>query len=354
MQRLLKLFFYYFMKYYMQVFIRLFFGRVEIVGKHKIPKGKPIIYSCNHQNAFMDALIIGALSPVRITSMTRSDVFHKTLSWFMDALQMLPIYRMRDGIDQLAKNEAVFEKIRSLLRDNRAILIFSEGNHGNDYFLRPLTKGSSRMAFEAMEKMPEKDIQIVPIGLNYFHHQRPGHKLTVVFGDGIPVKNHFPSYEEHPVRGANLLKKEIAFGMRECLLIPEETEDYEERRAYINRQNERIGFHELRKRINLKDHTLKKKSDHVALLNSFGKALGIFNFPPLLLLQKILAPIKDIVFYSSLKYAFGLFVFQIWYLIVLAVAVPLLGWKMAGLIVAMLFLALLLRLKVLRWANPPH
>ena len=56
----LKLAFYYFMKYYMQVFIRLFFGRVELVGMKKIPVGKPIIYSCNHQNAFMDALIIGA------------------------------------------------------------------------------------------------------------------------------------------------------------------------------------------------------------------------------------------------------------------------------------------------------
>ncbi|MDH5609713.1 MAG: hypothetical protein OEY56_09535, partial [Cyclobacteriaceae bacterium] len=83
--RTLKLIFYYFMKIYMQVFIRLYFGRLEIVGRNKLPAGKPIIYSVNHQNAFMDALIIGTLSPVRITSMTRSDVFNTPLRWFMDA-----------------------------------------------------------------------------------------------------------------------------------------------------------------------------------------------------------------------------------------------------------------------------
>jgi 1-acyl-sn-glycerol-3-phosphate acyltransferase len=354
MQRFLKLSFYYFMKYYMQTFIRLFFGRVEIVGKDDIPRGKPIIYSCNHQNAFMDALIIGALSPMRITSMTRSDVFNTPLRWFMDALQMLPIYRMRDGIDQLAKNEAVFEKIRSLLRDDRAILIFSEGNHGNDYFLRPLTKGSSRMAFEALEKMPEKDIQIVPVGINYFHHQRPGNKLTVVFGKGIPVKDHFSAYQEHPVRGANQLKKEIASGMRECLLIPDETEDYEERRSFINRHNEKLTFEVLREKISQKDPGLKKKGEPNSSFGTLGKALGVFNFLPLLILQKILAPIKDIVFYGSLKYAFGLFVFQAWYLIILGITIPLFGWKIGIATLVVLFALLVLRLKVLRWANPPH
>lgn len=337
----------------MQVFIRLFFGRVELVGMKKIPVGKPIIYSCNHQNAFMDALIIGAISPVRITSMTRSDVFNTPLRWFMDALQMLPIYRMRDGIEQLAKNEEIFEKIRTLLRYDKAILIFSEGNHGNDHFLRPLTKGSSRMALESLEKMPEKDIQIVPVGLNYFHHQRPGNKLTVAFGEPISVKDYFPGYQEHNVRGANQLKNAISDGMRDCLLIPDETEKYPIQRERINRYNEGIPFGQLRTKLAEAPESLPAKKP-LPIYHILGRILGIFNFLPLLILQKILAPIKDIVFYGSLKYAFGLFVFPLWYLIVLGIATPFVGWVESIYIVLGLFSMLLVRQYLIRWSNPPH
>ena len=350
----LKLAFYYFMKIYMQFFMRLFFGRVEIVGLEKIPSGKPIIYSCNHQNAFMDALIIGAISPMRITSMTRSDVFNTPLKWFMDALQMLPIYRMRDGIDQLGKNEAVFEKIRNLLRNNKAILIFSEGNHGNDFFLRPLTKGSSRMALESMEKMPEKDIQVVPVGINYFHHQRPGHKLTVVFGQPVAVKDYFPAYQEHPVRGANQLKMAISNGMETCLLISKETEDYFQKRDYINRHTESIPFNHLKAAIDKKDPPLPMKGKPNLILKTAAKLLGIFNFLPLLILQRILAPIKDIVFYGSLKYAFGLFVFPLWYALIFFCSATLLGVLPALYLVVALILLLVIRQKLIRWSNPPH
>lgn len=354
MQTFLKRTFYYLMKFYMQMFNRLFFGRVEIVGMKKIPLGKPIIFSCNHQNAFMDALIVGTHSPKRITSMTRSDVFNTSMRWFMDALQMLPIYRMRDGIDQLAKNEEVFAKIRSLLKNDQAILIFSEGNHGNDYFLRPLTKGSARMALESMEKMPEKDIQIVPLGINYFHHQRPGHKLTLVYGDAIPVRDHFSAYQEHSVRGANLLKKEIAAGMEKCLLIPTETDDYKTQRDYLNRHNESICFEELREKISTKDIDLPSKGTVNPFLMALAKALGLFNFLPLMLLQKVLAPIKDIVFYGSLKYASGLILFPLWYLVLFGVVTAFFGWKIGLLMVVGLFFMLLTRMKLIRWANVPH
>jgi 1-acyl-sn-glycerol-3-phosphate acyltransferase len=337
----------------MRAFIQLFFGRVEVVGKKSIPIGKPIIFSCNHQNAFMDALVIGAIAPIRITSMTRSDVFDTPLRWFMDALQMLPIYRMRDGIDQLAKNEVIFKKIQSLLKLDKAILVFSEGNHGNDYFLRPLTKGSSRMALEALDEMPDKDIQIVPVGINYFHHQRPGNKLCVVFGEAIAAQDHYPAYQAHKVVGANQLKSAISEGMKKCLLIPEETEDYLVKRDFINASNERLGFKALRTAISHDDEKLASKKTRPFLLY-IGKILGLFNFLPLLVLQVILKPIRDIVFYGSLKYAAGLIAFPIWYIALFIGFSIAINPQTAALTTLGSFAMLFLRLKILRWANPQH
>ena len=97
-------------KYYCRFLIRFFFGKVEIIGREKIPNDQPVIYSSNHQNAFMDALIIGGLSPKTTYSVTRSDVFKKQFEWFMDAIKMIPIYRIRDGFSQLAKNQETFRK----------------------------------------------------------------------------------------------------------------------------------------------------------------------------------------------------------------------------------------------------
>ena len=115
-------------RYYCRFLARLFFGKVEILGQENIPKGQPVIYSSNHQNAFMDALIIGCLSPKTAYSVTRSDVFKKQFQWFMDAINMIPIYRIRDGFSQLAKNEETFRKIDACLSQGHALTVFSEGN----------------------------------------------------------------------------------------------------------------------------------------------------------------------------------------------------------------------------------
>jgi 1-acyl-sn-glycerol-3-phosphate acyltransferase len=350
---MLKRAFYFFMKNYMAVVKYFYFGKVELVGMEKIPIGKPIIYSCNHQNAFMDALLIGSISPVKITSLTRSDVFGSHAGmWFMTALQMQPIYRMRDGIQQLEKNDEVFENVRNKLKEKEGVLIFSEGNHGNEYFLRPLSKGSSRMALESQEQMEDLDIQVVPVGINYFHHQRPFHKLTVCFGDPIKVHDYWDTYQEHPAKGINQLKTRITEGMKKCLLIPEESEDYIDKRGMINRKNEKISFPELRESIG------KNQSQGMSPENPFvkklGVLLGVFNFLPLLILQFVLKGIKDVVFFGSLKWVTALFLFPLWWLILFLVVSQFYGLSMAIGALVQAVVLLFVRQWLIRMSNVRH
>ena len=141
--------------------------------------------------------------------------------------------------------------------------------------------------------------------------------------------------------------------MRECLLIPDETDNYPVQRDRINRYNERTPFAKLRTQLAEEPEKLKGKKSMPAF-QKIGQMLGVFNFLPLLILQRILAPIKDIVFYGSLKYAFGLFVFPLWYLIVFGVAAPFLGLVHAAYLVLGLFGLLFVRQYLIRWSNPPH
>tara|TARA_X000001036_G_scaffold425784_1_gene452406 strand:- start:106 stop:1158 length:1053 start_codon:yes stop_codon:yes gene_type:complete len=340
-------------KYYCRFLIRFFFGKVEIIGREKIPNDQPVIYSSNHQNAFMDALIIGGLSPKTTYSVTRSDVFKKKFEWFMDAIKMIPIYRIRDGFSQLAKNQETFRKINRYLSQRNALTIFSEGNHGNDFFLRNLSKGSARIALEAQEKMDHLDLQIIPVGLNYFHHQRPLHKILIVYGKPIYVKDFLSLYMEQKAKGVNQLRETIDQGMRNCLLIPTEGPTYQVQRDFVNRHNESRSFEQLREGI-VSGVGLKPLGKPNKFLNGLGKCLSIFNFGPLWLLHSILSEVKDVVFYGSMKWALAMFVFPVWFLLVLGVSSLLVDIHGGLIIVLISIIMLYLRQYLIKWSNIPH
>jgi 1-acyl-sn-glycerol-3-phosphate acyltransferase len=346
-------FVYFFISNYSKLITRLYFGKVEVRGIERIPKEHPVIYSVNHQNAFMDALIVGSLSPKITYSITRADVFKPLFKWFMDAIKMIPIYRIRDGYDQLAKNEETFKKINEALNDSSAVTIFSEGNHGNDYYLRSISKGSARMALEAQTKMKQLDVMIVPVGINYYHHQRPLHKVSVVYGNAISVKLYFDLYLEHGAKGVNQLKEAIAEGMKSCLLIPENNLTYDDQIKKINRLNESLSFHEMKEQLTTQEalHTMSKPNRSIYFL---GKVLGIFNFGPLLLLQIILGGIKDIVFYGSIKWATALIIFPIWYFLIWVTSSYLLGAQWGFAITLSGVSLLYLRQYLIKWSNVQH
>lgn len=350
---MIKNLFYSVVKILMRISVRIYFSKVEILGMDRIPRDKPCIFSPNHQNAFLDALIIGGLAPIKISYLTRSDVFDTPFRWFLDALQMIPIYRIRDGYEKLSLNDAIFQTCRDQMKDNKSILMFSEGNHGNDFFLRPLSKGSSRLALESQEQMMEKDIYFVPVGLNYYHHQRPGFKLSMVVGRPLRIKDYLDEYEKHKARGINHLKKDLTQSMQECLIYPEEDKNYLIKRDLINRRNEKYSFYEMREKLR-SGEGLKKKGKFKKSLIFLADLFSIINFGPLLLTWKTLRPVKDVVFKASLKYAIGIFGFPVWWIILFTTFSLIWSWQ-AGLLSVMLgILSLFVRRQLIRLSDPDH
>ena len=107
----MKRFFYYFIKVTIKWASHCYFRKIKVYGLENIPKDGGILFSPNHQGAFLDPLLVGCNLPKTVTSLTRSDLFGGPLQWFMDALKMLPVYRIRNGYSNLKKKMRLFLKV---------------------------------------------------------------------------------------------------------------------------------------------------------------------------------------------------------------------------------------------------
>lgn len=346
---MLKKFVYNFLKQVAKACVFLYFSKIEINGIEKVPTGdNPIIFAPNHQGAFMDAVIVGVLSPIPVFYLTRSDVFKPATNWFLSALNMMPIYRIRDGYASLSKNEAIFETCKNLLLEDKQILIFPEGNHAETHYLRPITKGISRIALNSQLENP-KDIIVVPVGINYFHHTRSGNKLILNYGESINVQDFLPENKEIKPRDLNDFRKEVVRKMQACLVLSTD-ENYEKRKHIFNRKNENIEFDALKVFAEKEERLETEKIHGWAKLVSL--LLLIPNFPAFLLYYWVEKnKIGQVAFISSIKIAFGMFVFPTWLLISTLLIGLLMSWQVAWTVCAVQIISFLVRRYVVRYTS---
>jgi len=309
----MKKLFYHFIKKIVRVGSIGYFRKIKIYGLENIPKDGGIIFSPNHQGAFLDALLVGTILPREVTSLTRSDLFGGSFQWFFDALRMLPVYRIRNGYASLKKNELVFKNCRDLLRKKEWIVIFSEAAHHNEYYLQKLSKGSSRLAYEAQLESNEVPIYLMPLGINYGHHQKPRCDLHMVFGEPIRIDKYLIGGISKP-ETLNKIKNDLEIGMKKCLWLPNKDSNYSEKKKLIHRKNTLLDFNDLRNGIDKNILDPKKKFKNQQLLRFFIVTFSVPNFPPLFILKIILGLFTDIVFYSSLKFTAGILLLIIWWL----------------------------------------
>jgi 1-acyl-sn-glycerol-3-phosphate acyltransferase len=338
---------------------RIAFSEVEIRGMDRVPWDAPCIVSPNHQNAFLDALLIGAHAPGKMRYLSRSDIFGTVFDWVLKALQMVPVYRRRDGFEKLALNRKIFAAQRENLRQGNSLLIFSEAAHALTYYLRPLSKGSSRFAMEAQATL-DRTVWLVPVGLNYYHHRRPGFKVSMVFGEPIRVADYLDELQtagtSSPTvdpRRVNDLRDDLSEAMKTCLLIPEKTAQYDGQVRRVNRYNESFSFPELRQR--LADGT-KLPAAHLERpsLDLVGRIADVLNAPVAFLVAKMMRRVEDPVFALSLKFAAGILVLPIWWLLLFLAGWAVGGWIAGFALIIVAATTLMIRRALIRFCNPPH
>ena len=169
----------------LKVIVRLaarIFCRKIIINKPELLKEKgPMILACSHPNSFLDAVLMDILFEKPIWSLTRGDAFlNKRITKLFYKLKMLPVYRPSEGVENLSENYKTFDACIELFKRGEIVLIFSEGLCENEWHLRPLKKGTARLAYKCQqENIP---LKILPVGINYSSFTRFGKNLIVNFG----------------------------------------------------------------------------------------------------------------------------------------------------------------------------
>ena len=198
-----------------------FYKRHQASGMENVPYGnKPIIFASNHQNAFLDPILITVVGPIETYYLTRADIFAKPfLNKLFRSVYMLPIFRQRDGGDPRERNEVTFNECYDLLNDNKAIIIFPEGNHTGKKNLRPIKKGLVRIGYGADDKYNgDLDVQIIPVGLNYSSYAGFQSEFLVNFGKPISLNDYKKQREEHENRAITTITSKIKEGMKEVMI----------------------------------------------------------------------------------------------------------------------------------------
>ncbi|HAW80289.1 MAG TPA: hypothetical protein DCX27_11615, partial [Balneola sp.] len=208
--------------------LKFFYKRIRIIDKHKIPKGKPILLVPNHQNSFMDALLVTTHFYKTTSFLTRAQAFEsKFMDWFLRSLNLLPVYRVRDGMSNIQKNNEIFETCINYLSNNEAVLVFAEANHDLKRRLRPFSKGFTRIAFDAEIKNNwNLDLYVQPVGVNYSDHQNSRNEVRVVFGDPIKVSDYKKEYEQDERSAANSLKNQTSENLKPLIMHVPKLDQY--------------------------------------------------------------------------------------------------------------------------------
>ena len=227
-----KPFGYFFLRKWLSlIFCHAYYKRVYVFGKKNLPAaGTPFMMVSNHQNGLLDALAIVFTMPLRYTMvfLARADVFRKNIvAKILNFCKIMPIYRQRDGRENLGENTAIFDESAKLVGQGFPVTLFPEGGLQEGHYLGQVKKGFARIAFEAAERndYPE-DMVIVPVGNHYSDYFAKRAKLCVRFGEPIRLSPYYALYKENPPKAMTLLAQEIQLAIRSLMLDIPDTEHY--------------------------------------------------------------------------------------------------------------------------------
>ena len=161
----------------------------------------PLLIASNHPNSFLDAVLLCTIFKRPIYSLARGDAFtNKFFGKILRSLKMFPVYRISEGKENLEENYNTFDECINVFKKNGIVLIFSEGLCVNEWKLRPLMKGTARLALSAWGQ--GIDLKVLPLGINYNSFRRFGKNVILNFGSIMKMKDF--SFNENNTSGEKI------------------------------------------------------------------------------------------------------------------------------------------------------
>ena len=306
---------YYFFKYWVSIGLFFYYRSIKVNGFDKVPQDAPVLFLSNHQNALMDILLIAVRCKRKPWYLTRADVFKsRAFRPLFEFLQMLPVYRIRDGKVNLQKNKMIFEKCGQLLGNGEAILLFPEANHSLERRVRPISKGFTRIIDAARQQNPNLNLHLVPVGQNYQAPRQGGDCAALYFGIAILVND-----LKNEADFVGKIKSEVFEELKELTTHIEE-DNYESIISTL--ENDQADFMQPRI-INqcLSQNQLDAIPKRINKNTSVARFLfRLSNLPLIFLWRMWLKPkVPEPEFEATFRFGFALLVYPVFYLLLLVV-----------------------------------
>lgn len=357
---------------------RVFFRRIFYSNLKKVPLEKPLLFAGNHQNSFMDGMLVGSYLTQPINFLMRADMFRNPTARFaLRELNVSPVYRIEEGLENVHKNIDTFKYIYDILKKNGNYVVFAEGICVQEKRLQKLRKGTARMAFGAVEAYG-LDVHIVPVGVNYTYPASFRKEVLINFDESFSINEFMELYKAHPAKALLAFNEKVEEGLKRQVIIVENREndwlaeqllvmgrhdfilpffrwmfDGDERRQMEKGICDKINhlaknsleglesmtamvkkYTDLLKKNNLRDENIARKLDW-GFLRYFVILLGLPVFitgyltnlipyivPPLVCNSLI----KDKRFYSSVYVGIGTSLYLIYFPVVMIFSILFLGW----------------------------
>ncbi len=307
--------FYLTMRFFIRRALSIYCREIRVSSRSWLTRTGPLLLASNHPDSFLDAIIIGSRFSKPVYFLARGDAFRRPIvRKILTALKLIPIYRLSEGREHLALNDATFDRCNTIFQEEGIILIFSEGLCVNQWELRPLKKGTARIALTALHSPGKaQHLEILPVSISYDSFRRFGKKVLIDFGDPLP-------------------REEILASDREALNIHQFNEMLSSRLL--------TGIYGNRSRMYQRQ---KKFSDLAGLILLFPFALaGFLIHAPLFLSLRAIARKRTAgtVFYDSVLFGLLLLCYPLYYGLLLLAGIFLITPYLFYFILAIPFLAL--------------
>lgn len=362
------------------------YRNIIVTGYDKVKNRKPSLFVSNHQNTFMDGLVlIKVAKDIQPNILVRADIFKsKWAAIALDVIRLIPIYRKKDNMGSVTQNNEIFKKCIHLFEKGESLLIFPEGNHAIKRYLRPMQKGPARIAFQAEEENNfQLGLNVIPYGVHYESHPERWHDLHLHFGDAFQVQEYKNEFDENPSKAqkqfTDRISKEISTEMLDIkwhseyefmeqvrtLLKPYALKWIHNRKSIVHAENELINkitsnlqedeektrllkgklqsyFEEVKKSKLSKDYTARKQCVVSFILKAMGVLIGspfwlaakVINFiPEYIIEKKVIAGVKDITWHISLRSGISLFIYPLYYFLIFIILGISFDWVIAGIVV---------------------
>ena len=319
-------------KTYVKIGLFFLIKKKTVFGKENIPKKGALIFLGNHQNALIDSILIPTNTSRNIHFLTRASAFKNGIvNRLLRSINMIPVYRVRDGVKTIEKNYEIFKLCYEYLSNQKAIEIFPEGIHHLKRKVLPFKKGFARIIEGTLQKYPDLEIKIIPVGFNYDSHLSYPQSVSIYFGEPILANRYFDLKNDK--LNFNEIIQDCSEALKKLTLHIKNDLNYEEiiqKLEYLNVDYlDPIEATRLVENIDKIPISKTKKKQTINWFYPIHVLAKINSIIPILIWKFIKPKIEEEIFLNTYRFTFILTVFPLFYCIQACIIASILNLKHA-------------------------